>query len=219
MWKVDVLTIFPDMFPGPLAYSLLGKALDKGLWGLDAINIRDFATDAHQSVDDTGYGGGPGMIMRPDVLGRALESVEQRKNGRPIIYLSPRGKPLCQKKVKKLAQAPGLILLCGRYEGVDERVLEAHGVEELSIGDYILTGGEIAAHVLIDSCVRLLPGVVHEQESLVDESFEGGLLEYPQYTRPQEWQGRKVPEVLLSGHHAQIRNWRRTVAEKLTEER
>jgi len=214
---VRVLTLFPEMFPGPLGESLAGKALDDGLWSLRTVNIRDFATDRHGTVDDTPCGGGPGMVMRPDVVHGALESVADAPG--PVIYLTPRGRPLDQKLVQELADGPGMTVLCGRYEGVDERVLEAHAVMEVSLGDFVLSGGEPAAIALIDACVRLLPGVMGDQMSLEEESFQSGLLEYPHYTRPAEWLGRRVPEVLLSGHHEKIRAWRREQAERVTRER
>ena len=213
-WRASVLTLFPGMVPGPLGASLAGKALEEGIWALDALDIRRFASDKHASVDDTPFGGGAGMVMRPDVLDRALTSVEDRPG--PRIYLSPRGRLLEQARVKELAQGPGVVLLCGRYEGIDERVIEARELEEVSLGDFVLSGGEPAAIALIDAAVRLLPGVMGAAEGLVEESFEAGLLEYPHYTRPREWQGRTVPEVLISGHHEKIRAWRRAEAEKVT---
>ncbi|MGH6947773.1 MAG: tRNA (guanosine(37)-N1)-methyltransferase TrmD [Kiloniellales bacterium] len=216
-WRASVLTLFPDFFPGPLAGSLAGKALEKGLWALEALDIRDFARDKHRSVDDAPFGGGAGMVMRPDVVDAALEAVADRPG--PVFYLSPRGRLLDQALVRELAEAPGVTLLCGRYEGVDERVLEARRVAELSIGDYLLSGGELAALVVIDAVVRLLPGVMGNEASPDEETFERGLLEYPHYTRPAEWQGRKVPEVLLSGHHEEIRRWRAELSKRLTKER
>jgi tRNA (guanine37-N1)-methyltransferase len=216
-WRATVLTLFPDMFPGPLGASLAGRALTEGIWALEALDIRGFASDKHASVDDTPFGGGAGMVMRPDVLDRALAFVEDRPG--PRIYLSPRGRLLDQARVKELAQGPGVVLLCGRYEGVDERVIEARRLEEVSLGDFVLSGGEPAAIALTDAAVRLLPGVMGAAEGLVEESFEAGLLEYPHYTRPREWQGRTVPEVLISGHHEKIRAWRRAEAEKVTAER
>jgi tRNA (guanine37-N1)-methyltransferase len=215
-WRATVLTIFPQMLPGPLAYSLAGKALEAGLWRLETLNIRGFAADKHRSVDAAPFGGGPGMVMRPDVIDRALAAA--RGVGPPIL-LSPRGRRLDQERVRDLAAAPGVTLICGRFEGVDERVLEAHAIEELSLGDFVLSGGEPAAIALIDACVRLLPGVVGRVETLAEESFQMGLLEYPQYTRPRLWQGRAVPELLLSGDHARIRAWRRAAAETLTRQR
>jgi len=215
-WRATVLTIFPEMLPGPLAHSLAGKALSAGIWQLETVDIRDFARDKHRSVDDAPFGGGPGMIMRPDVVDAAIAGTGEVG---PLIHLSPRGKPLDQERVRGLAAGPGVRLLCGRFEGVDERVLEARTVEEVSLGDFVLSGGEPAAIALIDSCVRLLPGVVGCTETLAEESFAEGLLEYPQYTRPQVWQGRAVPEVLVSGYHRRIAEWRRAEAERLTRER
>ncbi|HUK09826.1 MAG TPA: tRNA (guanosine(37)-N1)-methyltransferase TrmD [Stellaceae bacterium] len=215
VWTARVLTLFPEMFPGPLGHSLAGSALAAGVWRLETVDIRTFASDKHRSVDDAPFGGGPGMVMRPDVLDRALAAA----GSNPGIYLSPRGQRVTQALVKGLAAGPGLTLLCGRYEGVDERVIEARGLEELSLGDFVLSGGEPAALALIDACVRLLPGVVGDQTTLAEESFEQGLLEYPHYTRPQLWEGRAVPEVLLSGHHDRIRQWRQEQREKATRER
>lgn len=213
MLNVTVLTVFPELFPGFLGYSLTGKALEEQKWQLQAVNIRDYAFDRHKSVDDTPCGGGAGMIMRPDVLGRAIEANHTR--GR-IIYMSPKGRPLTQKLVHELSREEELTIVCGRFEGIDERVIEAYNVEEISIGDYILTGGEQAAQIMLDAVVRLLPGVLGNEASLEDESFEDFLLEYPQYTRPTEWEGRSVPEVLLSGHHRKIADWRREQAEIAT---
>jgi tRNA (guanine37-N1)-methyltransferase len=215
-WRATVLTIFPEMLPGPLAFSLAGRALNAGLWRLDPVDIRDFARDRHRSVDDAPFGGGPGMVMRPDVLDAAVAG----SGGiGPVILLSPRGRRLDQRRVARLAATAGVTLICGRFEGVDERVLEARSIEELSLGDFVLSGGEPAAIALLDACVRLLPGVVGDSEALVEESFTEDLLEYPQYTRPQVWEGRAVPPVLLSGDHRRIRNWRRAAAERLTRER
>jgi tRNA (guanine37-N1)-methyltransferase len=218
-WRATVLTIFPELFPGPLGASLAGKALAAGIWSCDAVDIRDFATDKHRSVDDTPAGGGPGMVMRADVLARAIDSVSQRDDSRPKLLLSPRGKPLDQERVRMLAGGPGVILLAARFEGVDERLIQARQLEEVSIGDYVLSGGEIAAQVLLDACVRLLPGVMGKETSGLEESFEAGLLEYPQYTRPQDFEGRGIPEVLVSGDHAKVKAWRRGEAERLTRER
>jgi tRNA (guanine37-N1)-methyltransferase len=215
-WTASVLTLFPQMFPGPLGQSLAGKALDDHLWNLQAVDIRDFATDRHRSVDDTPAGGGPGMVMRADVIAAALDATRSDDDQRPAIYLSPRGTPLTQSRVHDLAAGPGVILLCGRFEGVDQRVIDARGLEEISLGDFVLSGGEIAAHALIDAAVRLLPGVMGDAQSGAEESFESGLLEYPHYTRPQEWEGHAIPEVLVSGHHGKIAEWRRTAAEQLT---
>lgn len=213
MLNVTVLTVFPELFPGFLGYSLTGKALEEQKWQLQAVNIRDYAFDRHKSVDDTPCGGGAGMIMRPDVLGRAIEANHTR--GR-IIYMSPKGRPLTQKLAHELSLEEELTIVCGRFEGIDERVIEAYNVEEISIGDYILTGGEQAAQIMLDAVVRLLPGVLGNEASLEDESFENFLLEYPQYTRPTEWERRSVPEVLLSGHHRKIADWRREQAEIAT---
>jgi tRNA (guanine37-N1)-methyltransferase len=215
-WRATVLTIFPEMLPGPLAYSLAGKALKAGLWQLEIVDIRDFARDKHRSVDDAPFGGGPGMVMRPDVLDAAIGGAARLG---PLLLLSPRGRRLDQKWVRDLATGPGVTLICGRFEGVDERVLEVRAIEEVSLGDFVLSGGEPAAIALIDGCVRLLPGVVGCAETLAEESFAEGLLEYPQYTRPQVWNGRAVPEVLVSGDHQRIRAWRRAEAERLTRER
>jgi tRNA (guanine37-N1)-methyltransferase len=217
MWRASVLTIFPDMFPGPLGASLAGRAREKGLWSLDAADLRDHATDRHRSVDDTPAGGGPGMVMRADVIGRAIDAVAT--DSRPRLLMSPRGVPLTQGKATALAQGPGVVLLCGRFEGVDERVIAARALEEVSVGDYVLSGGELAAMVLIDACVRLLPGVMGKEGSLAEESFADGLLEYPQYTRPQLWEGHAIPEVLVSGDHAKVAAWRRAEAERLTRAR
>jgi len=216
-WTAVVLTLFPEMFPGPLGESLAGKALAEGRWALETVDIRGFARDKHASVDDEPFGGGAGMVMRPDVVDAAIRA--RRDPRGPLIYLTPRGRPLDQDRVAALAREAAVTLLCGRYEGVDERVLEAHAVEEVSLGDFVLSGGEPAALTLIDACVRLVPGVVGAAASLEEESFERGLLEYPHYTRPQEWAGRTVPAVLLSGHHERIRSWRRAKAEEITRER
>jgi tRNA (guanine37-N1)-methyltransferase len=205
-FRASVLTLYPEMFPGPLGISLAGRALEQGVWSLDAVHIRDFATDKHKSVDDTPAGGGAGMVLRPDVVGAALDSVA---DGRPMIAFTPRGRPLTQARVRELASGPGAILLCGRFEGFDERIFEARPLEPVSIGDYVLSGGELAAMVLLDACVRLLPGVMGAASSGEEESFEQGLLEYPQYTRPVTWEGRTIPEVLRSGDHAKIAAWRR----------
>jgi len=217
MWRASVLTILPDMFPGPLGSSLAGKALAAGGWALDVVDIRGFATDRHRSVDDTPAGGGPGMVMKPDVLGRAIDATA--KDDRPRLLLSPRGSPLTQGRVEALARGPGIVLVCGRFEGVDERVIAARALEEISIGDYVLSGGEIAAMALIDACVRLLPGVMGAPASGAEESFADGLLEYPHYTRPQVWEGHAIPDVLISGDHGKIAAWRRAEAERLTRER
>jgi tRNA (guanine37-N1)-methyltransferase len=218
MWRATVLTIFPEMFPGPLGLSLAGKALAAGLWSLDAIDIREHASDKHRSVDDTPAGGGPGMVMKADVLARAIDAVGAGEL-RPRLLMSPRGAPLTQAKVEALAGGAGAVIVCGRFEGIDERVIEARGLQEVSVGDYVLSGGEIAAMALIDACVRLLPGVMGKEASGADESFTAGLLEYPHYTRPAVWEGRSIPQVLLSGDHGKIDAWRRAEAERLTRER
>ena len=215
-WAARVLTLFPEMFPGPLGMSLAGKALAAGLWSLKVTDIRDFAADRHRTVDDTPAGGGPGMVMRADVVARALDAASGEG---PLYYLSPRGRVIDQPLVRDLAAGAGVTLLCGRFEGLDERVLEARNVEELSLGDFVLSGGEIAAMALLDAVVRLIPGVVGDPATLAEESFEAGLLEYPHYTRPPEWEGRAIPEVLLSGHHERIRAWRKAESERLTRER
>jgi tRNA (guanine37-N1)-methyltransferase len=214
-WTARILTLFPEMFPGPLGQSLAGKALEKGIWRLETMQIRDFAGDKHRTVDDTPFGGGAGMVMRPDVVDAALSAATAGHNG-PAIYLTPRGRPLSQALVQDLAAGPGVIVLCGRYEGLDERVIEARGLLEVSLGDFVLSGGEPAALALIDACVRLLPGVMGAEETLAEESFNTGLLEYPHYTRPADWNGRPVPEVLMSGHHEKIRRWRQEQAEETT---
>jgi len=217
-WHATVLTLFPEMFPGPLGVSLAGKALAAGLWTLDARDIRASATDRHRSVDDTPAGGGPGMILRADVLAAAIDAVDSAQD-RPRLLMSPRGRPLTQAAVAALAAGPGPLVVCGRFEGVDQRVIRARRLEEVSIGDYVLSGGEIAAMVLIDACVRLLPGVMGKASSSVDESFSDGLLEYPQYTRPQVFEGEPIPELLQSGDHARVAAWRRAEAEALTRAR
>lgn len=215
-WKATVLTLFPEMFPGPLGVSLAGKALEDKRWALNTVNIRDFGEGKHRTVDDTPAGGGPGMVIRADIAANAIDSITP--NG-PLIYLTPRGKPLTQARAKALSVEPGVTLLCGRFEGLDQRVIEARNIEEISIGDYVLSGGEIAAMVLLDSVVRLLPGVIGTDASLSEESFESGLLEYPHYTRPREWEGHNIPDVLLSGDHGAIEKWRREQAEKATKQR
>jgi tRNA (guanine37-N1)-methyltransferase len=216
-WQATALTLFPDMFPGPLGLSLAGKALNDGAWSLETVDIRTFASDKHRSVDDTPFGGGAGMVMRPDVVDAAIAA--SHKKDRPLIYLTPRGSLIRQARVRELAAGPGLTVLCGRFEGVDERVLEAWGAEELSLGDFVLSGGEPAALALLDAVVRLLPGVIGSEESLSEESFEWGLLEYPHYTRPRVWREREVPEVLLSGHHERINAWRLAQAKEVTKRR
>ena len=215
-WRATVLTIFPEMFPGPLGLSLAGKALESGAWTLETLDIRSFARDKHQSVDDAPFGGGAGMVMRADVVDAAIEAAADRG---PLIFLSPRGAPFVQARAKALAAGEGVTLLCGRYEGIDQRVLDARGVEEISIGDFVLSGGEPAAMIVLDACVRLLPGVMGQAESLAEESFEGGLLEYPHYTRPRVWNGIEAPAVLTSGDHGRVAAWRREQAEVATRER
>ena len=214
-WHATVLTLFPEMFPGPLGVSLAGRALSSGIWRLEARDIRASATDRHRSVDDTPAGGGPGMVLRADVLAAAIDAAGPLA-GLPRLLMSPRGRPLTQSRVRELAGGPGVLIVCGRFEGVDQRVIEARGLEEVSVGDYVLSGGEIAAMALIDACVRLLPGVMGKAESSTEESFSESLLEYPQYTRPQTFEGQPIPEVLLSGDHAKVAAWRRAEAERLT---
>ena len=212
-FAATILTLYPEMFPGPLGVSLAGRALGEGKWLLDAVNIRDFAADKHRTVDDTPAGGGAGMVLRADVLAAAIDSVA---GDRPVLAMTPRGVPLTQERVRALAEGPGVTIVCGRFEGFDERIFEGRQVEQVSIGDYILSGGEMGALVLLDACIRLLPGVMGAASSGVDESFETGLLEYPQYTRPVEWEGRTIPEVLRSGDHARIAAWRKHMAETET---
>src|SRR5271167_4680536 len=215
IWRATVLTLFPEMFPGPLGVSLAGRALASGLWMLEALDIRDSATDRHRSVDDTPAGGGPGMVLRADVLGAAIDAADSEPDSpksRPRLLMSPRGRPLTQSRVMELAAGPGPLIVCGRFEGVDQRVIEARGLEEVSIGDYVLSGGEIAAMAVIDACVRLLPGVMGAEASAGEESFAQGLLEYPQYTRPQVFEGRPIPQVLLSGDHGKVAAFRRAEA-------
>lgn len=221
LWTARVLTLYPEMFPGPLGHSLTGRALREGLWRLEPRNIRDAATDRHRTVDAPPAGGGAGMVMRADIVGAALDAAESGETRArwPVVYLSPRGRPLDQQRVRRLAAGAGVTILCGRFEGLDERVIAARGLEEVSIGDFVLSGGEIAAQALIDACVRLIPRVLGNAESVVEESFSAGLLEHPQYTRPTEWEGHAIPEVLLSGHHGRIAAWRRAQAERLTKER
>jgi tRNA (guanine37-N1)-methyltransferase len=222
IWRATVLTLFPEMFPGPLGISLAGKALSSGLWGLEARDIRVSATDRHRSVDDTPAGGGPGMVLRADVLAAAIDAADNVPDGpnrRPRLLMSPRGRPLTQPRIMELAAGPGPLIVCGRFEGIDQRVIAARNLEEVSIGDYVLSGGEIAAMALIDACVRLLPGVMGKPASGAEESFSDGLLEYPQYTRPQEFEGRPIPEVLVSGDHAKVAAWRMAEAEALTRAR
>jgi len=219
MWHATVLTIFPEMFPGPLGASLAGKALASGIWRLDALDIRAHAPDKHRAVDDTPAGGGPGMVMKADVLARAADAAAPAGDERSRLLMSARGAPLTQARVEALAKGPGALILCGRFEGVDERVIEGRRFEEVSVGDYVLSGGEIAALALIDACVRLLPGVMGKEASGEEESFTAGLLEYPHYTRPQVFEGRPIPDVLTSGDHAKVKAWRRAEAERLTRER
>ena len=218
IWRATILTLFPDKFPGPLGVSLAGKALASGLWALEARDIRDSATDRHRSVDDTPAGGGPGMVLRADVLAAAIDAGDAGQS-RPRLLMSPRGRPLTQSRVMELAAGPGPLIVCGRFEGIDERVITARELEEVSIGDYVLSGGEVAAMVLVDACVRLLPGVMGKQASGTEESFSEGILEYPQYTRPQEFEGRLIPEILVSGDHAKVAAWRQAEAEALTRAR
>jgi tRNA (guanine37-N1)-methyltransferase len=216
-WSATVLTLFPEMFPGPLGISLLGKGLDKGLWSLDVRDIREHGLGKHRTVDDTPSGGGPGMVMRADVAAAAIDAVE--RNNRPLIYLSPRGAPLNQARVRELASGPGAVLLCGRFEGLDQRVIEARQIEEISLGDFVLAGGEIAAMALIEASVRLLPGVLGDHASTAEESFTAGLLEYPHYTRPQLFEDRPVPAVLNNGNHSEISKFRQAGSEELTRAR
>jgi tRNA (guanine37-N1)-methyltransferase len=220
-WHATALTLFPEMFPGTLGHSLGGRALREGKWSLDALQIRDFAHDKHRTVDDTPFGGGAGMVMRPDVVDAACAAALAAGPDRPLVYMTPRGRVMDQALARELVAGPGVILVCGRYEGLDQRVIEARGMREVSVGDYVLSGGEPAALVLLDACVRLLPGVMGGATSAEEESFsgEGALLEYPHYTRPAEWDGRAVPDILLSGHHAEVARWRRGMAEAATRER
>ena len=217
-FRATILTLYPEMFPGHLGTSLAGKAMERGQWSLDTVQIRDFATDRHRTVDDTPAGGGAGMVLKPDVLARAIDHASEN-DSRPRLLMSPRGKPLTQKRVRELADGDGVIIVCGRFEGVDQRVIEGRGLEEVSIGDYILSGGEPAALILLDAIVRILPGVMGNDLSGLHESFEGGLLEHPHYTRPQIWESREIPAILTSGNHAAIAKWQREQAEQLTRER
>ncbi|CAN7308751.1 tRNA (guanosine(37)-N1)-methyltransferase TrmD [Pararhizobium sp. LjRoot255] len=217
-FRATILTLYPDMFPGHLGHSLSGKALERGQWSLDTVQIRDFAEDKHRTVDDTPAGGGAGMVLRADILAKAIDHASAGDD-RPRLLMSPRGRPLTQKRVRELAAGPGAIIVCGRFEGVDQRVIDSRGLEEVSIGDYILSGGEPAALVLLDAVVRILPGVMGNDLSGMHESFEGGLLEHPHYTRPQVFEGMEIPAVLTSGHHGEIEKWRKAEAHKLTEER
>lgn len=216
-YKTTILTLFPDAFPGVLGVSIIGRALENDIWSLETLDIRDFSDHKHRSVDDTPAGGGAGMVLRPDVVASAVDAVDRKD--RPLLYLSPRGKTLTQARVRELASQPGIILICGRFEGLDERVLEARGIEEVSIGDYVLAGGEAAAMVLLEAVVRLLPGVAGNHGSLDEESFESGLLEYPHYTRPRVWEDRSIPDVLLSGDHGAVEKWRQEQSEDLTRQR
>ncbi len=215
-WRADVITLFPELFPGPLGASVIGRGMAGGAWSLRTTQLRDSATDRHRTVDDTPAGGGAGMVLKPDILARAIDAVA---DDRPKILMSPRGTPLTQQRVRQLAAGPGAIIVCGRFEGVDQRVIEARALEEISIGDYVLAGGEVAAMVLLEAVVRLLPGVLGKAESHADESFEQGLLEYPHYTRPQLFEGREIPAVLTSGDHGKVEKWRRAESEKLTRAR
>lgn len=218
-WRAVVVTLFPDMFPGPLGTSLVGQALANGIWSLDTIQLRDFGLGRHAQVDDTPAGGGAGMVLRADVVGAAIDAAKTKNPNTPLIYLSPRGEPLTQALVRDLASGPGVTMLAGRFEGVDERAIADCGLREISIGDYVLSGGELAAMVLLDAAVRLLPGVLGGAESLHHESFDDGLLEYPQYTKPRDWNGRTIPDILLSGDHKKIDAWRRAEAKRVTAER
>jgi len=218
-WHASIATIMPEMFPGPLGHSMSGRALERDVWSLSTTDIRDFSSNKHRSVDDTPAGGGAGMVMRADIVANAVDAASARVPDAPCIYLSPRGTPLTQKMAHEFAAGPGIVLLCGRFEGVDQRVIDDRGLREVSVGDYVLSGGEIAALVLLDAIVRLLPGVIGTADSLTEESFENDLLEYPQYTRPREWAGQAIPEVLLSGDHKRIAEWRRAQSEALTRAR
>ena len=219
MWKADVLTLFPDLFPGPLAASILGRGMDQGIWSMRATDIRDFATDRHRSVDDTPSGGGAGMVMRADILAAAIDAVSPANDDRPRLLMSPRGVPFDQQMARDLSAGPGCVVVCGRFEGVDERVIEARGLQEVSLGDFVLAGGEVAAMAVIEASVRLLPGVLGAAESAQEESFEAGLLEYPHYTRPAVFEGRTIPEVLTGGDHGAVRRWREQQALALTRNR
>ncbi|WP_116652510.1 tRNA (guanosine(37)-N1)-methyltransferase TrmD [Pelagibacterium sediminicola] len=218
-FRASVITLFPGLFPGPLGASVIGRGLENGAWSLETLFLRDYAPDKHRTVDDTPSGGGAGMVLRPDILAAALDDVAPATDPRPKLLMSPRGVPLTQARVRDLAGGPGAVIVCGRFEGVDQRVIEARGLEEISIGDYVLAGGEVAAMVLLEAVVRLLPGVLGAAESHAEESFEGGLLEYPHYTRPQVFEGREIPGVLTSGDHGRVEKWRREQAEALTRAR
>ncbi len=217
--RFDIITLFPELFPGPLGASVIGRGAAQGLWSLKLTQLRDFATDKHHSVDDTPAGGGAGMVLKPDVLAAAIDAVSHQNDPRPRLLMSPRGKPLTQARARALAAGPGAVIVCGRFEGIDERVIAARNLEEVSIGDYVLAGGEVAAMVLLEAVVRLIPGVLGGAESHADESFENGVLEYPQFTRPQLFEGREIPPVLTSGNHAEIAKWRREMSELLTRAR
>ena len=218
-FAADVITLFPDLFPGPLGASVIGRGAAQGLWSLRLTQLRDFATDRHHSVDDTPAGGGAGMVLKPDVLAAAIDAVSDQNDPRPRLLMSPRGKPLTQERARALAFGPGVVIVCGRFEGIDERVIEARNLEEVSIGDYVLAGGEVAAMVLLEAVVRLIPGVLGKNESSADESFENGRLEYPQYTRPQSFEGREIPVVLTSGDHGKVEQWRAEQSRILTKAR
>ncbi len=219
MFRADVITLFPELFPGPLGASVIGRGLGEGLWSLQTIQLRDFAKDKHRTVDDTPAGGGPGMVLKPDILAAAIDAVTLPDDERPRLLMSPRGLPLTQLRARELAAGPGAVIVCGRFEGVDQRVIEARRLEEVSIGDYVLAGGEVAAMVLLEAVVRLIPGVLGAEESHADESFEQGLLEYPHYTRPQVFEGREIPAVLIGGDHGKVEKWRRAQADALTRAR
>ena len=218
-FSAHIITLFPELFPGPLGASVIGRGMTEGLWSLSTTQLRDFATDRHRTVDDTPSGGGAGMVLKPDILSRAIDAVSPEGDPRPRILMSPRGRPLTQSKVRELAAGPGAVIVCGRFEGVDQRVIDARNLTEISIGDYVLAGGEVAAMVLLEAVVRLIPGVLGAAESHADESFENGLLEYPQYTRPQSWEGRDIPAVLTSGDHGKVDKWRRAESEAITRAR
>jgi tRNA (guanine37-N1)-methyltransferase len=218
-FAADVITLFPELFPGPLGASVIGRGAAQGHWSLNLVQLRDFAPDRHRSVDDTPAGGGAGMVLKPDVLAAAIDAVAHQNDPRPRLLMSPRGKPLTQARTRALAAGPGVVIVCGRFEGIDERVIEARNLEEISIGDYVLAGGEVAAMVLLESVVRLIPGVLGKDESNADESFENGVLEYPQYTRPQSFEGREIPALLTSGDHGKVEKWRREESLKLTRAR
>ncbi|WP_439599636.1 tRNA (guanosine(37)-N1)-methyltransferase TrmD [Devosia sp.] len=218
-FSASIITLFPELFPGPLGASVIGRGMAEGRWRLETTQLRDFATDRHRTVDDTPSGGGAGMVLKPDILARAIDTVSPERDPRPRLLMSPRGKPLTQARVRELAAGPGAVIVCGRFEGIDQRVIEARALEEISIGDYVLAGGEVAAMVLLEAVVRLLPGVLGAAESHADESFENGLLEYPQYTRPPLFEGREIPEVLTSGDHGKVAKWRRAQSEQLTQAR